>query len=412
MAWLQPRELLRQAPRDLLYVGLSAPIGLAWIIALLIGFVVGAALTVIIVGLLLLACTVELARLGARIERARAALVLGAPIAQPVLPRPAGGVPRRLWARYTDRVGWKEVGFMLLLGTVGTTLGAIVVLLWSGVLAAVVAPAFHAAAPSHSLLGRQTAWALVGIVAAGLALGVLTVVVTRGFAIGLGAIAKWLLAADDRAVLAARVDTLVATRAAAVESADARLRRLERDLHDGAQHRLSYIAMELDRARAKLADDPEGASELLGRAHEESKKAMVELRDLVRGIHPSVLTDRGLDAAVSGLAERCPVPVDVDVQVEARPPDPIETAAYYVVAEALTNVGKHAGARCAAVEIRREGPVLAIAVWDDGHGGASRRAGSGLEGLAQRVEALDGSLTIHSPAGGPTTIRAEVPCAS
>ena len=127
MAWLQPRELLRQAPRDLLYVGLSAPIGLAWIIALLIGFVVGAALTVIIVGLLLLACTVELARLGARIERARAALVLGAPIAQPVLPRPAGGVPRRLWARYTDRVGWKEVGFMLLLGTVGTTLGAIVV---------------------------------------------------------------------------------------------------------------------------------------------------------------------------------------------------------------------------------------------------------------------------------------------
>jgi signal transduction histidine kinase len=139
---------------------------------------------------------------------------------------------------------------------------------------------------------------------------------------------------------------------------------------------------------------------------------MVELRDLVRGIHPSVLTDRGLDAAVSGLAERCPVPVDVDIQVDPRPQDPIETAAYYVVAEALTNVGKHAGARCAAVEIRREGPVLAIAVWDDGHGGASRRPGSGLEGLAQRVEALDGSLTIHSPAGGPTTIRAEVPCAS
>jgi signal transduction histidine kinase len=170
--------------------------------------------------------------------------------------------------------------------------------------------------------------------------------------------------------------------------------------------------MELDRARAKLADDPEAASELLTRAHEETKKAMAELRDLVRGIHPSVLTDRGLDAAVSGLAERCPVPVDVDIQLEPRPPAPIETAAYYVVAEGLTNVGKHADARSAAVDIHRHGSLLSISVWDDGHGGASRRPGSGLEGLAQRVEALDGSLTIDSPAGGPTMVRAEVPCAS
>jgi signal transduction histidine kinase len=270
----------------------------------------------------------------------------------------------------------------------------------------------HAAAPGHSLLGRQTAWALSGIVAGGLALAVLTVLLTRGLAIGLAAMATWLLAVDDRAVLAARVDTLEATRAAAVESADARLLRLERDLHDGAQHRLSYIAMELDRARAKLADDPEGASELLTRAHEETKKAMAELRDLVRGIHPSVLTDRGLDAAVSGLAERCPVPVDVDIQLEPRPPTPVETAAYYVVAEALTNVGKHAAARSAAVDIHRHGSLLSISVWDDGHGGASRRPGSGLEGLAQRVEALDGSLTIDSPEGGPTMVRAEVPCAS
>jgi signal transduction histidine kinase len=213
-------------------------------------------------------------------------------------------------------------------------------------------------------------------------------------------------------LLAARVDTLEATRAAAVESADARLRRLERDLHDGAQHRLSYIAMELDRARAKLDEDPNAASELLDRAHEESKKAMIELRDLVRGIHPSVLTDRGLDAAVSGLAERCPVPVEVDIDVDPRPPSAIETAAYYVVAESLTNVGKHAGARSASVEIHRDGLLLTIWVWDDGQGGASRRPGSGLDGLAQRVEALDGTLTITSPPGGPTVIRGELPCAS
>jgi signal transduction histidine kinase len=412
MASLRPRALLAQAPRDLLYVGLAAPLGLAWIITLTVGFAVGIALSVVIVGIPVLVLTFELARLGARIERARAALVLGAPITQPPAPRTPGGLPRRLWARVTDRTGWKELGYMLLLGTLGTALGAVVIALWSGVLAAIAAPAFSASAPAHSLLGRQSGWALAGIVVAGLALAVLTVLLTRGLALGLGAIANWLLAPDERAMLTARVDTLEATRAAAVESADARLRRLERDLHDGAQHRLSYIAMELDRARAKLAEDPDAASELLTRAHEESKKAMGELRDLVRGIHPSVLTDRGLDAAVSGLAERCPVPVDVDIQVDARPSTAIETAAYYVVAEALTNVGKHAGARSAAVEIRREGSLLAISVSDDGHGGASRRPGSGLEGLAQRVEALDGSLTIDSPTGGPTTVRAEVPCAS
>jgi signal transduction histidine kinase len=167
--------------------------------------------------------------------------------------------------------------------------------------------------------------------------------------------------------------------------------------------------MELDRARARLATDPHGASELLTRAHEESKRAMGELRDLVRGIHPSVLTDRGLDAAVSGLAERCPVPVDVAVALPERPPEAAETAAYYVVAEALNNVGKHANARQAAVDIRREGDELVIAVRDDGGGGAARTAGSGLEGLVQRVEALDGSLSIDSPDGGPTEIRAHLP---
>jgi signal transduction histidine kinase len=146
----------------------------------------------------------------------------------------------------------------------------------------------------------------------------------------------------------------------------------------------------------------------LGRA---ARAAMV-LRDLVRGIHPSVLTDRGLDAAVSGLAERCPVPVDVDVQLDHRPPGAVEMAAYYVIAEALTNVARHADAGRAAVEVGQMAGLLVIEVRDDGHGGAVRAPGSGLEGLAQRVEALDGSLTISSPVGGPTVVRAQLPCAS
>jgi signal transduction histidine kinase len=236
--------------------------------------------------------------------------------------------------------------------------------------------------------------------------------VTGAIARSLARLASWLLAPDARDALTARVRTLEHTRAGAVESADARLRRLERDLHDGAQHRLAFIAMELDRARGKLAEDPAAAAPLLLQAHEESKRAMGELRDLVRGIHPSVLADRGLDAAISGLAERTRLPVSLHITLPSRPPMAAETAAYYVVAEALTNVCKHADAQSVSVTIAQGVEGLSIEVSDDGRGGARRTAGSGLDGLAQRVEALDGSLAIDSPAGGPTTLRAVIPCAS
>jgi signal transduction histidine kinase len=407
---LRVRPLLAQAPRDLLYVGTSAPLGLMWLIVLFVLIVVGASLAVIVVGVGLLGFTYELSRFGANTERVRAALVLGAPISRPPRPRSQGGLLRRVRAEISDRSGWKDFGYMLLLGPVGIVAGGIAIVLWSVVLACVAAPAVAVAAPSGSPLGDASALVLAGVCVGGILLAVVALAVTRGLAIGMATMATWLLAPDERAILAARVDTLEATRAAAVESADARLRRLERDLHDGAQHRLAYIAMELDRARSKLREDPDTASELLGRAHEESKRAMSDLRDLVRGIHPSVLTDRGLDAAVSGLAERCPVPVEVEVRLDRRPPAAVETAAYYVIAEALTNVGKHAVAHRAWVEVGRIGGLLVIEVRDDGRGGASRTPGSGLEGLAQRVEALDGSLTISSPPGGPTVVRAQLPC--
>jgi signal transduction histidine kinase len=372
----------------------------------------GVGLAIVLIGIPLLAFTLQLCRWGAGTERARAALVLGTPIPDPPHATASGGVARRWRARLSDRATWKEVGYMVLLGPVGLIGGGLVIALWSGVLAAFAAPVFSSHVSAQSLLGRLDAAELVAVVAAGVLLAAVTLVVTRGVAIGAAAIATGLLAPDERTVLAARVDTLEATRAGVVESADARLRRLERDLHDGAQHRLAYIAMELDRARAKLGEDPDSASELLKRAHEESKKAMVELRDLVRGIHPSVLTDRGLDAAVSGLAEGCPVPVDVEVQLADRPPTAVETAAYYVVAEALTNIAKHAEARIAGVDVRGDAARLVIEVRDDGRGGAARTPGSGLEGLAQRVEALDGELTIDSPTGGPTLVRAVLPCGS
>ena len=414
MNTLQARSLLARAPRDLLYVGTSAPLGLIWLIVLVVAISLGIGLTpVFLIGVVILFGALQLARWGANTERARAALVLLGPIPPPPRrPLTDGSLLRRARQRVSDREAWKEVGFMVLLGPAGIVLGSIALALWSAALACLVAPAVSGAAPAGSVLGDLSAIALVGVCAGGFLLAAVALVATRGLATAMGALATWLLAPDERAMLAARVDTLEATRAGAVESADARLRRLERDLHDGAQHRLAYIAMELDRARAKLADDPDSASELLGRAHDESKRAMVELRDLVRGIHPSVLTDRGLDAAVSGLAERCPVPVDVDVRLDRRLPNAVETAAYYVIAETLTNVSKHAGAQHASVEVGQIGGLVVIEVRDDGQGGAVRRPGSGLEGLAQRLEALDGTLTISSPPGGPTVVRAQLPCES
>jgi signal transduction histidine kinase len=271
----------------------------------------------------------------------------------------------------------------------------------------VVAPG----APAGSLLDDVSSAGMIVVAAASIAIAALAAVVTRALAVGCAALAESLLA-GDRAQLEQRISSLEATRSGAVDSADARLRRIERDLHDGAQHRLAYIAMELGRARAKLATEPDQVDALLAEAHDESKIAMRELRDLVRGIHPSVLSDRGLDAALSGLAERASVPVEIRGGIANRLPPAVETAAYYVVAETLTNVGRHSGATAAHVDLQRDGDELVIAIGDDGHGGARRVAGSGLDGLAQRVEALDGRLEVESPQGGPTTIVARLPCAS
>lgn len=407
--------MIRRAGADWLYVTSGLPVGLAWLIVLVVAIAVGVGTSVVMIGIALLALTLLLIHWGANTERDRAALVLGAPIQRPPRPspRPGRGGPIESWrARLADRATWKEVGYMLLLGPVGMATATVVVSLWSLVIASLAAAGFSSMAPSQSWLGSVSPLGFVGLALGAVVLAGVTLGATYGLARAWAALATALLAPDERAILAARVQALEQTRAGAVESADARLRRLERDLHDGAQHRLAFIAMELDRARARLAEDPEAAGEFLTRAHEESKKAMGELRDLVRGIHPSVLIDRGLDAAISGLAERCPVPVDVTVGLSSRLATGTETAAYYVVAEALTNVGKHAGASRAAVSVHQNSQRLVIEVHDDGRGGAVRTPGSGLEGLAQRVEALDGTLTLDSPAGGPTTITAELPCAS
>jgi signal transduction histidine kinase len=217
--------------------------------------------------------------------------------------------------------------------------------------------------------------------------------------------------ARDRAAMTERISSLESSRAGAVDVQEAELRRIERDLHDGAQARLVALGMSLGMAEQKLDTDADAARELLADARAGAGEALRELRALTRGIHPPVLADRGLDAAVRALAAASPIAVTVSVVIPERPRAPVESAAYFVVAEALANAGKHANASRIDVRMATVGQVLAVEVHDDGVGGADA-TGGGLDGLRRRVEALDGTLSVLSPKGGPTTIRAELPCGS
>jgi signal transduction histidine kinase len=217
------------------------------------------------------------------------------------------------------------------------------------------------------------------------------------------------LVSPRQAEMEERIETLETTRAGAVDAQETELRRIERDLHDGAQARLVALGMSLGMAEQKLSEDPERAGQLLAEARIGAEHALRELRDLARGIHPPVLADRGLGAALASLASSTPLPVGLSVDVEPRPAPAVESAAYFVAAEALANAVKHARARRVDISIVRQGGSIELEVCDDGQGGADPN-GSGLRGLRRRVEALDGRLSVTSPRGGPTTVRAEMPC--
>jgi signal transduction histidine kinase len=220
-----------------------------------------------------------------------------------------------------------------------------------------------------------------------------------------------LLCVNERQELRQRVESLRESRSAALQVEASELRRIERDLHDGAQQRLVMLAIDLSLASDRIETDPKGARALVHDAREQARQALAELRDLVRGSAPAILLDRGLVAALSSVAGRCPVPTIVDSSLTAgeRQPHAVERAAYFVVAEALTNVAKHSEATRCEIRCRRVDDTLVVEVWDNGRGGATSAPGGGLAGLADRVEALDGKLTIDSPAGGPTLLRAEIP---
>jgi signal transduction histidine kinase len=279
---------------------------------------------------------------------------------------------------------------------------------------------------AHAVAGTLVFWVLYALLAAisGLAVGangpfsVLTLPVlvllaviwwtvpwaVRGFAL----LVRLLLAPD--ATLARRVEQLTESRAAAVDAQAAELRRIERDLHDGAQARLAAVGMALGLAAQAVRSDPDRAASLLEEARADAGKALAELRDLVRGIHPPVLADRGLVGGLEAASLLCPVPVALDVDLPARPQAPVESAVYFAATEALANVGRHSGATRAWLRARYACGRLTVLVGDDGRGGADPRRGTGLRGIERRLAAFDGTLHVSSPPGGPTEITMELPC--
>ncbi|MFC8346007.1 sensor histidine kinase [Streptomyces sp. NPDC057280] len=348
--------------------------------AALLGFVyvttvlfTGFGMTVTVVGFPLLAAGLMGARKLGALERWRARALLGVRIDEPSpLPLKSGnaGFFQKLWMMLKDPVGWR------------TVLYDFIRLPW-GILTFTV-----------TLTSLFVLWPVLPYLA-------------RGLTNADRAMVRGLLSPSDE--LERRIAELESDRGVVVDTAAADLRRIERDLHDGAQARLVNLAMGLGLAKEKLLEDPEYAQAMVAEAHGEVKLALQELRDLARGIHPAVLTDRGLDAALSSVASRCTVPVKVTADLGSRPAAAIEGIAYFTVSELLQNISKHSGARSASVEVWRSGDRLLIQVWDDGRGGARLDGGTGMRGLAERLDAVDGLFVIDSPVGGPTTVTAELP---
>lgn len=330
------------------------------------------------------------------------------------LPRPAVN-GRSVVRRLTGRVLWRQVCYHAVAGPLLAVLDLGVLAVWA---AAVVATSIYVwiwALPTQwrvTDLGYTTQAAY--ITAGGLALLLLGSRLTGALVRLENRAAEVLLGPSRTEKLARRVADLAESRAGVLDAADAERRRIERDLHDGAQQRLVSLAVNLGLARATLGDLPEEARKVIDEAHREAKEAIAELNDLVRGLHPAVLEDRGLDAALSGVAARLPIPVGVAVDLLQRPSPTVEAVAYFVVSEALANVVKHAQATRADVTVERIGETLLVVVADDGAGGADLAVaggGTGLAGLAKRVASVDGTFSCRSPAGGPTVITVELPCA-
>ena len=405
--------------RETVYALASLPLGVLWFSVVVTMLALSAGLAITIVGLPLLLLTLGLVRLAGALERRWVELALGESLpAAAARPGLRGPEPwwRRFWALVSEVAVWREVLYLLLLLPAGIVLFVAAVTFWSVALTGVTAPLWYWAVPDDDFLWNGNSFDHPVEFAGTFLVGVAALLAAPWVVHGLVRLHVMLLRAllgPTRGELERSAARSEAGRTSAVAADATHRRRIERDLHDGAQARLVGLAVDLGRARERLeggADTAE-ATELVRAAHEEAKIALSEVRDLARGIHPAILADRGLDPALSSLAARVPVPVDLSVRLQEPVPVEVEAAAYFVVSEALANAARHARATRIAVDVGRQGDSVVIEVRDDGSGGAIATAGSGLAGLRERVAALGGVLVVDSPAGGPTIVKAVIPCA-
>jgi signal transduction histidine kinase len=399
--------------RRILYLLLALPLGVVEFSFLVTALSFGFGTAITLIGIPVLVATVWAWRWLADLERRVIRSLLGNHIPSPYRPEPEGASWwKRLGARLSDPATWKDLAFLLLqlpLGIVSFTIAVTVLGLGLGLL---FAPAYYWALESGDWIAAVDVDTLAEAIAA-VPVGALILVVGIPGLSALGRLYGWLaaqlLGSNVDPVLTAQVTELQDARSRIIAAADAERRRIERDLHDGAQQRLVALALNLRMAEQRAASGDAGAAELVRQAGEEANLALKELRDLARGIHPAILTNRGLPAALEDLAARATVPVEVVAAPEERLPDPVEAAAYFVVSECLANIGKHARATSATVSVIASDGHLTVEVADDGVGGASLGDGSGIQGLTDRVGALSGTLDVESPPGEGTRVTASIP---
>ncbi|MFB9722073.1 sensor histidine kinase, partial [Planobispora longispora] len=363
--------------------------------------------------------TMMLARGFADLERRMLPEVLGRPVARPrYRPAPQGaGAFRRLVNPMASGQSWLDLLYAVVNFPIAVVTFCLTVTWWAGTITGLTYPIYGwilEGIPDNNGLAELifgSGSALLNVVinaTIGVLFAITLPVVLRGAALIQGGLSRAML--TGVAELHERIDDLAEGRAAAVSAEANALRKLERDIHDGPQQRLVSLAMDLSRAQRQLKRDPQAVEQLLSEAISSTRETLDELRALSRGIAPPVLTDRGLAPALAALAGRCTVPVDLDVQVDQRFAAAVENTVYFVVAESLTNVAKHSHATLCTVTLSKTGGVLMLTIGDDGVGGAHVAKGHGLSGLADRLKAVDGELSVDSPVGGPTVIVAEVPC--
>src|SRR4051794_1742952 len=336
---------------------------------------VAGVLAVIVLGIPVLLLTIPATRWIADQHRAMAGRVLGTPIPTQYRPNRPGGPVARLVGWASDPMTWRDQAWIVAACTLGFALALISVLLLV-------------------LLVTGALWWF----------GIEPIMRARC------AMDRWFLSYGHTESLEQRVQVLTETRAETLDHAAAELRRVERDLHDGAQARLVALSMTLGMADSLLESDPDKARQMVSDARETTSAAIGDLRSVVRGIHPPVLADRGLGGAIEALALDMSIPVEVRAGVVGRPPDPIESAVYFAVAECLTNVVRHSGATQGWIMLAHDAGVLTAVVGDDGRGGADPGSGTGMLGVMRRLAAFDGTMRVSSPAGGPTVVTLEVPC--